>query len=104
MATKKSTKKSAKAKTAPKVSVKLAYTTTTDLFRVRLAGKLVSFSGGKADVPVDAGKSYPLQWFAEGSPGSRYTVEVTAPKSAAFKHTATLDGDGADAGIEWLAV
>jgi len=83
-------------------AVNLTYSSNADLFRAQVDGKTIKFVGGKATINVTSGVNHALQWFVRGAPGSKYTIEITAPKPSVFKHQATLDADRMDAGHTWV--
>jgi len=54
-----------------------------------------------AQVSLASGE-YALSWVVLGAPSDSYSIELTAPATAAWKTSATLDSSGKDAGIHWV--
>lgn len=65
--------------------------------------KPISFNGGTAEKELAAGE-HSLTWAVIGQPGAKYTIEITAPASVKFSHSATLDASMRDAGVQWFTL
>lgn len=86
--------------TAGLVTIELSKQGTNVLeFKARIDGADVSFSRAKtATVAVARGEEHVLDWFAKGTEGQTYSLEITRPLRMAFLHKATLDADRRDSG------
>jgi hypothetical protein len=80
------------------------YESTADFFMASIDMRRLKFANGRAATRVKAQEQHALQWFVRGSPGSRYTLEITKPRAARFVHTAILDREMKDAGVHWFSV
>jgi hypothetical protein len=67
------------------------------VIQVTLNGKIIISTGGSAEVDLEDGKTYVVQWFVTGSPMSHYTLEITSPPEAKISMTKVLK-DGHDYG------
>jgi hypothetical protein len=63
----------------------------------------LNFHNGKAEMDRPAGE-HALTWFVRATPGTAYTVEITAPDESKFKHEGTVGSIGKDAGVQWFEV
>lgn len=84
--------------------VEFKYQGTVSLFQAQLDGKKLKFKDGKVVKTVRPDTDLPLQWFARGAPGTKYTIEITRPKEAKFSYSVSLDGHQKDAGVFWFSV
>lgn len=67
------------------------------IIQVTLNGKIIINNGGSAQVDLEQGKIYVVQWFVKGSPMSHYSLEITSPPEAKIQMTKILK-DGHDYG------
>lgn len=63
----------------------------------------LNFHNGKAEMDREAGE-HALTWFVRATPGTEYTIEITAPDEAEFKHEGNVGSIGKDAGVQWFEV
>jgi hypothetical protein len=80
------------------------FKSTGDLFQALVNNQKLSFSGGKASKNLPSNLDHSLTWFVRGAPGSTYRLAITAPNSAKWETTGTLDSSTKDAGIHWFRV
>lgn len=85
-------------------TVELTFTTTADLFMALIDDKKLTFTSGKAKRDIKEGVDHALTWFVRGAPGSKYTLEITAPPDAKFKAEGVIDASTKDAGLHWIRV
>jgi hypothetical protein len=85
------------------VEVKFTKSDGIGPFLVTIDDKKLNFQNGKASRSVSTG-DHALTWFVRGEPFSKYTIEITAPPSAVFKHSGIIDDSNTDAGIQWFRV
>ena len=77
---------------------------STRLMRVHVDGKRLDFDGdGNGSCDLDPGE-HALTWFVRGTPDESYSIEITAPKEACFKHSDQLDDSLQDAGLKWFRI
>jgi hypothetical protein len=74
-----------------------------DLWAVRVDQHDITFEGDTFTHDIPPGQ-HVVQWFVRGGAGSTYSIEVTQPPEAAFKHSNTLDGSEKDAAHVWITV
>lgn len=84
--------------------VSFVFSKTADLFSASVDMNPLSFSGGVARLSLAEGVEHSLQWFVKGMPGSDYSIEISSPDAAKFKHSATLGASLKDAGVHWFHV
>jgi hypothetical protein len=84
--------------------VSISFGGSTDVSQVKIDDVPVLLGVGKTSVELGGGEEHGIMWFVRGSPGSDYTVEITAPAEAKFTHAATIDGSTKDAGLHWFRV
>ena len=84
--------------------VSISFGGTVDVSQVKIDDVPILLGSGNASVELGTGQEHGIMWFVRGSPGSDYTVEITAPDEAKFKHSATIDGSTKDAGLHWFQV
>jgi hypothetical protein len=51
-----------------------------------------------------AAGEHALTWFVQAPPGSKYSIEISKPNEAKFKHEGTIDHTTRDAGVQWFQV
>ena len=62
-----------------------------------LDNKLVA-NDDQARVEIEESEEHVVNWYAEGVPGSSYTVTISAPRNAEFQLTKKLGISGKDFG------
>ncbi len=85
-------------------AITIVGTSDAALFRVTLDSRRVTLNKGEAIVDITADADHALQWFVRGDEGDKYSIGITDPSDAKFKHSATLDDEGKDAGLHWVKV
>jgi hypothetical protein len=72
--------------------------------RAHLDGVPLTFDGADATKNLSVGE-HSFTWFIYAAPGTRYSVKVATDKDPKlFAHTATIDSDMKDGGIQWITV
>ncbi|MGE5393004.1 MAG: hypothetical protein ACM3NH_04645 [Candidatus Saccharibacteria bacterium] len=74
-----------------------------EFIRVWVDGTRITSMNGSATVKAKPG-SHVLSWVARGPEGTKYSVEIGAPKEAELKRGDTFDDDKLDAGVAWFKV
>jgi hypothetical protein len=68
-------------------------------------GKKLQFDAdGKAVANVAGDDDYPFTWFAMGTQGASWSIEMTQPAAWGFKITKKLPPGGKDSNSEWIYV
>jgi hypothetical protein len=78
--------------------------TKAELIKVWIDDKFVPLRDGLGTLTVKAGSHHAISWRVRGAPGTRYTIEITAPEEANLKRGDTFDEDGFDAGVAWFKI
>ncbi|MBT1711750.1 hypothetical protein KK062_26145 [Fulvivirgaceae bacterium PWU5] len=63
-----------------------------------LNAKVILIATGDCEVALKKNSEYVIQWFADGQPGSSYTITVWSPPEAGFQLTRVLGETGKDFG------
>lgn len=84
-------------------TVKVELDGNLDDAQVFIDDSRLKFKNGKAQEDLPTGE-YPLTWFVRATPGTEYTIEITAPDEAKFKHEGNVGSIGKDAGVQWFEV
>jgi hypothetical protein len=63
-----------------------------------LNAKVILTATGTYEVELAKGAEYVIQWFADGQPGSSYSITLSSPPEAEFQLTRVLGETGKDFG------
>ena len=66
--------------------------------KLKLNDRNFLVDNGTRSIQLVTGQTYVVQWFVRGAPGATYTVNITAPRSAAGSITRVLNESGIDYG------
>lgn len=82
----------------PPTTVTLSVETTIDdgQLQVQLDGKKILSNTGSVNRHLTKGQKYFINWFVKGSPGSKYSIKITAPDAAKMSRSKTLTQSGKD--------
>lgn len=84
-------------------SVEVDISVKAEIAKATVDGVNVRFRDGDGVVKVKPG-NHALAWAVRGAAGTKYTIQITAPKEAVFSHSDTFDDEQFDAGFKWFTV